>query len=92
MSAGNIAGAGYIELLAATGLLADLHLVAAFLVTTAIAFGLLALVMAGLTYARNLSAKRAVALARVPIPYGVAISIGGLSAFYMMSQPILFPG
>jgi prepilin peptidase CpaA len=92
MFVGNITGAGDVKLLAATGLWAGPHLVAVFLVITAIAGGLLALVMVGLTYARNLSTKRAVALARVPIPYGVAISIGGLSAFYMMSQPILFPG
>jgi prepilin peptidase CpaA len=92
MFMGNVAGAGDVKLLAATGLWAGPHLVAVFLVITAIAGGLLALVMAGLTYTRNLSAKKAVALARVPIPYGVAISIGGLCALYMMSQPILFPG
>jgi prepilin peptidase CpaA len=92
MFMGNIAGAGDVKLLAATGLWAGPHLVAVFLVTTAIAGGLLALIMACLTYARNLSARRAVALARVPIPYGVAISVGGLSTLYMMSQPILFPG
>jgi len=91
MFVSNIAGAGDIKLLAAMGLWAGPHLVAVFLVTTAIAGGVLALLMAGLTYMRNLSAHRAVALAKVPIPYGVAISVGGLSTFYMMSQPLLFP-
>jgi prepilin peptidase CpaA len=91
MFIGNIAGAGDIKLLAVMGLWAGPHLVAVFLVTTAIAGGLLALLMAGLTYIRNLSGTRAVALAKVPIPYGVAISVGGLSMFYMMSQPFLFP-
>ncbi len=92
MFMGNIAGAGDIKLLAVTGLWAGPHLVAVFLVTTAIAGGVLALLMAGLTYMRNLSARRSITLAKVPIPYGVAISVGGLSTLYMLSQPILFPG
>ena len=56
MFMGNIAGAGDIKLLAATGLWAGPHLVAVFLVTTAIAGGLLALLMALLTHLRNRSA------------------------------------
>lgn len=45
-----------------------------------------------LGFIRNmLSAEEAVALARVPIPYGMAIAAGGLSTMYMLSQPILFP-
>jgi prepilin peptidase CpaA len=91
MFMGNIAGAGDIKLLAATGLWAGPHLVAVFLVTTAIAGGLLALLMALLTHLRNRSGRPAVALARVPIPYGVAISAGGLGTLYLLSQPILFP-
>lgn len=87
----NIAGAGDIKLLAAAGLWAGPHLVAVFLVTTAIAGGLLALLMALLTHIRNMSGKQAIALARVPIPYGIAISLGGLSTLYMLSKPILFP-
>jgi prepilin peptidase CpaA len=43
-------------------------------------------------FVRNmLSAEEAVALARVPIPYGMAIAAGGLSTMYMMSQSIIFP-
>ena len=92
MFIGNLAGAGDIKLMAATGLWAGPHLVAVFLIVTAIAGGLVALTMALLTYIRNSSGKQAVALARVPIPYGVAIAVGGLSTIYMLSQPILFPG
>src|SRR6185312_11000416 len=68
MFMGNIAGAGDIKLLAATGLWAGPHLVAVFLVTTAIAGGLLALLMAFLTHIRNRAGRQAVPLARVPIP------------------------
>jgi prepilin peptidase CpaA len=92
MFIGNIAGAGDIKLLAVTGLWAGPHLVAVFLVTTAIAGGFLALVMALLTHFRNRSGRSAVALAKIPIPYGIAISIGGLAVLSLLSQPILFPG
>lgn len=91
MFMGNIAGAGDIKLLAATGLWAGPHLVAVFLVTTAIAGGFLALLMALLTHMRNRSGKSAMALAKVPIPYGIAISVGGLTTLCLLSQPILFP-
>ena len=47
---------------------------------------------APLTFLRGLmSAEEATTLARIPIPYGVAIATGGLATFYMLSQPILFP-
>jgi prepilin peptidase CpaA len=91
MFMGNIAGAGDIKLLAVAGLWAGPHLVAVFLVTTAIVGGFLALVMALLTYSRNRSSRSAVALAKIPIPYGIAISAGGLTVLGMLSQPILFP-
>ena len=92
MFIGSLAGAGDIKLLAVTGLWAGPHLVAVFLVTTAIAGGLLALTIALITCLRNFSGKQAIALARVPIPYGIAIALGGLNTLYMMSQPIIFPG
>lgn len=88
---GNLAGAGDIKLLAVTGLWAGPHLVAVFLIITAIAGGLMALIMALLTHVRNLSGRQSIALAKVPIPYGIAIAVGGLSTIYMMSQPLLFP-
>src|SRR5271170_2660586 len=82
MFVGHLAGAGDIKLLAATGLWAGPHLVAMFLVVTAIAGGVLALTMAILTYIRNRSGKQAMAVAKVPIPYGVAIAAGGLSVMF----------
>jgi len=87
----NIAGAGDIKLLAVTGLWSGPHLVAVFLVTTAIAGGLLAVLMIVLTHFRNRQRREPVALAKVPIPYGVAISIGGLCILSLLSQPVLFP-
>lgn len=92
MFVGNLTGAGDIKLLSVTGLWAGPHLIAVFLITTAIAGGLLALVIAAVTYVRNFSGKHtAVTLAHVPIPYGIAIALGGLSTLYALSQPILFP-
>jgi prepilin peptidase CpaA len=96
MFMGHLAGAGDIKLLAVTGLWAGPHLMAVFLVTTAIAGGFVALAMAFLTHMRNRSARRerksTVAVAKVPIPYGIAIAIGGLNVLYRLSEPILFPG
>jgi prepilin peptidase CpaA len=91
MFVGNLAGSGDIKLMAAMGLWAGPHLVAVFLIATAVAGGFLALIMALLTYMRNFSGKQAVALAKVPIPYGIAIAVGGLSVIYLMSQSVLFP-
>ena len=92
MFLGNLAGAGDIKLLAATSLWAGPHLIAVFVITTAIAGGFLALGVAALTHYRNRSGKQeAVPLAKAPIPYGIAIAVGGVSTFCMLSQPILFP-
>jgi prepilin peptidase CpaA len=91
MFIGHLAGAGDIKLLAATSLWAGPHLVGVFLIITAIAGGVLALIMAALTYARNSSGRRTVAIAKVPIPYGIAIATGGLSTICMLSYPLLFP-
>jgi prepilin peptidase CpaA len=92
MYAKNIAGAGDVKLLAITGLWAGPHLVALFLCVTALAGGLLGIAVAAITYRRNLArgARQAVALARVPIPYGVAIAVGGLCTLVMLSHPVLF--
>ena len=91
MFLGNLAGAGDIKLLAATSLWAGPHLVSVFVITTAIAGGFLALGIAAMTHFRNRTGKQAVPLAKAPIPYGIAIAVGGVSTFYMLSQPILFP-
>ena len=95
MFMGHLAGAGDIKLLAVTGLWAGPHQLAVLLVGTAVAGGFVALGMAGLTLLRNRKAGLlnlpAVAVAKVPIPYGMAIAAGGLNILYRLSQPILFP-
>lgn len=96
MFMGHLAGAGDVKLLAVTGLWAGPHNVAVLLVSTAVAGGMVALTMALLTMVRNRRAENrqepAVAVARVPIPYGIAIAFGGLSVLYRLAEPILFPG
>jgi len=96
MFLGHLAGAGDMKLLAVTGLWAGPHLVAVLLVTTALAGGVLALVVAVVTWIKNRSARLAhqpeVPVSRVPIPYGIAIAAGGFNVLYRLSQPILFPG
>ena len=89
---GNLAGAGDVKLLAATGLWAGPHLVAVLLITTALAGGVLAVIMVVLTTIRNRirPATEALPLARVPIPYGVAIATGGLAMIYHLSSSLLF--
>jgi prepilin peptidase CpaA len=85
-----LAGAGDIKLLAVVGLWAGPHWVAVFLVTTALAGGLLALTMAGLTFVRNRTREKTLPLAKVPIPYGIAIAAGGLTVLYRLSEPLFF--
>ncbi len=96
MFMGHLAGAGDIKLLAVTGLWAGPHLIAVFLAGTAVAGSFVALGMAMLTHYRNKTAELhhqpAIAVAKVPIPYGMAIAAGGLNILYRLSQPILFPG
>lgn len=91
MFMGNLAGAGDIKLLAAMSLWAGPHLVAVFLITTAISGGVLALGMMALTFVRNRFRKETLILAKVPIPYGIAIAVGGLCTISKLSQSILFP-
>jgi Flp pilus assembly protein protease CpaA len=66
---------------------------------TAIAGGVVSIIMAILTHRRNRGTveeigeeEEKVSLAKVPIPYGVAIATGGLAMLGMMVQPILLPG
>lgn len=92
MFLGNLAGAGDIKLLAATALWAGPHFIAVFIILTAIAGGFLALGIAAITFIRNRHEKEAVPLAKVPIPYGIAIAFGGLNTFYLLLQPILSLG
>ncbi len=86
------AGAGDIKLLAVMGLWAGPQFLAVFLFVTAVAGGLLGLAIAALTYRRNHlnGDKKLKTLAKTPIPYGVAIAIGGLCTLMMLSHPALF--
>lgn len=86
-----IAGGGDIKLLAAIALWAGPHYIAVFIITTALAGGGLAVLMAGLTKLRNRKRAKPLAIKNVPIPYGVAIATGGFIALYHLVQPILFP-
>lgn len=89
MFARGVAGAGDIKLLAIMGLWAGPHYLGLFLFITAISGGLLAAVVAGLAYRRMQihGPKKVLALAQAPIPYGVAIAIGGLCTLIMLSHP-----
>ena len=89
----NLAGAGDIKLLATTGLWAGPHWVAVFVLTTALAGGLLAVgvgLLAWLRKSRQAGAQP-INFKRLPLPYGIAIATGGLSVIYRLSQPLLFP-
>ena len=88
----NLAGAGDVKLLAAAGLWAGVESLAVLLFITALAGGLLGLVMAGLAWNRNrsLPPSQTVSLRKVPIPYGVAIAIGGLASLLQLSHSVLF--
>ncbi len=89
-----IAGAGDIKLLAVASLWAGPDLLGIFLFITAIAGGLLSLMLAAAHYWQNRKAnpEEAVNIRKIPVPYGVAIAIGGLCvllnfASKALSQP-----
>jgi Flp pilus assembly protein protease CpaA len=46
--------------------------------------------MAGLTFVRNRTREKTLPLAKVPIPYGIAIAAGGLTILYRLSEPLFF--
>lgn len=85
----NFAGAGDVKLLAAMGLWAGPHFVAIFLIVTTLAGGILALVMAALTFYRNHRRSTQIPISQAPIPYGIAIAFGGWIVVYHLSAPIL---
>lgn len=87
-----IAGAGDVKLLAATSLWVGLEGLAAFLFVTAIAGGLLSVAMAvlALRHKADSSQNRLTALRKTPIPYGVAIAVGGLAALMQVSHSVFF--
>jgi prepilin peptidase CpaA len=97
MFLGNMAGAGDIKLLSAASLWAGPHFIAVLLVVTAIAGGIESLIIAAITYRKHRNepeksgASQAASLAKVSIPYGIAIATGGLAMLAMIAQPILLP-
>jgi prepilin peptidase CpaA len=93
MFLGHLVGAGDIKLLGVASLWAGPHYIAVLLVVTAITGGFLSIVMAVITHRRQQrkSEEQRQQLARVPIPYGIAIAAGGLAMLGMIAQPILLP-
>lgn len=86
-----LAGAGDIKLLAVLSLWAGPLYWGPFLFITALSGGVLGLGIGALALLkRQLSKEKpSVALAKTPIPYGVAIAVGGLCVFALMSHPDL---
>lgn len=87
----NLAGAGDIKLLAVIALWAGFKHLGVFLFVTAVAGGILSLgILAMALLRRHLSkTKDDSALSRTPIPYGLAIAIGGLCTLVLLSHPDL---
>ena len=93
MFLGNLASSGDVKLLSVAGLWAGPHLIAVLVIVTAIAAGFVSILMAILAHRRAPSIEEeSVTLVKPPIPYGVAIAIGGLATLAMIAQPILLPG
>jgi len=84
------AGAGDIKLLTVMSLWAGSRWVLMFLFITTVAGGLLGLAVAVVAYYRHRKQKsdKTLALGKVPIPYGVAIAIGGLCTLVMLSHKV----
>lgn len=87
------AGAGDIKLLAAVGLWAGPTYWPHFIFITAITGGILSLGIGILTLLRHKlsKSKKKVSLSKTPIPYGVAIAVGGLCTLALLSHPDLIP-
>ncbi|HBM91377.1 MAG TPA: peptidase A24 [Rhodospirillaceae bacterium] len=85
------AGAGDVKLIAAIGLWAGPSLWGPFLFITAISGGILALGIGALAFfkGRASSPKGKHAWTKTPIPYGVAIALGGLCTLALLSHPEL---
>lgn len=98
-----IAGAGDVKVIAVTGLWIGFENLALYLVVTALAGGVLSLgfVIRALINKRaftlsSLYAPSSLGAAfwsvlkqKIPVPYGVALAVGGLAAFEHMAQPYL---
>jgi len=87
----NWAGAGDIKLIAALSLWAGPQYWQHFLFITAVAGGILSLGIGAVTLIKNRVSKTQgeVSLSKTPIPYGVAIAMGGLCTLALLSHPDL---
>lgn len=97
--AGHFAGAGDVKLLAAASLWAGPNYIGVLLVMTGLAGGILAIIYAVMAWQRSRpssivadgNADTVMAnLAKVAIPYGIAITAGGITVFVMMISPLMF--
>ncbi len=84
-----LAGAGDIKLLSVASLWAGPERLLLLFLVTALAGGLLSAVFLGLAWLRQRRApsQEATPLWKVPVPYGVAIALGGLCALVLLSHP-----
>ncbi len=88
------AGAGDIKLIAVISLWAGPTFAMPFLLITALSGGVLSLGIGGMTLFRQRLSGRIdqSELNRTPIPYGVAIALGGLCTLALLSNPDAFVG
>lgn len=88
------AGAGDIKLIAVMALWTGPDRVGEFLFITAMAGGALAVALAVLNFVRNRRRKAGEAaqpIRKIPMPYGVAIAVGGLCSLSLLTHPLLIP-
>lgn len=87
------AGAGDIKFLAAIGLWAGPTYWPHFLFITAVSGGILSLGIGSLAFIRHKLSKSEgkVQFSKTPIPYGVAIAVGGFCTLALLSHPDLLP-
>lgn len=94
MFALNFLGGGDVKMLAAASLWVGPKLIATLLVFTSIAGGLLALGFAAVALWRARKAYKTdtqgpeLAWHKTPVPYGVAIACGGVTALFIMAQAV----
>ena len=79
-------GGGDIKLLAAASLWAGPDFIAPFLFITAVAGGLLGATIAGVTFLRDRKQENKIPLAKIPLPYGIAIAVGGICLLLLLSH------
>lgn len=86
-----LAGAGDIKMIAVLALWAGPIAWAQFLFITAMTGGILAIGIGAATLIKKKLGKTApdTSFAKTPIPYGIAIAVGGLSVLFLLSHPDL---